>query len=74
MDSTTEGNKVGSGINIIEIEREFTCRDCGWEGELVGSTDDSRAMLYAICPNCREEISIDLEAERAHEKFFGDRD
>ena len=63
---------MGSGINSIEIEREFIGRDCGWEGELVGSTDDSRAMLYAECPNCKQMLEIDLEAERQHEKYFGD--
>jgi hypothetical protein len=56
------------------MTREFTCRDCDWEGELDGMTDDSQFMLYAICPNCKEELSIDLGAEREHEKYFGDRD
>ena len=65
---------MGSGINSVEMTREFTCRDCGWEGELDGHTDDSRSMLYTICPNCKEELSIDLDAERFHDKFFGDRD
>jgi Zn finger protein HypA/HybF involved in hydrogenase expression len=64
----------GSGINSVDMTREFTCRDCDWEGELDGMTDDSQFMLYAICPNCKEELSIDLGAEREHEKYFGDRD
>lgn len=65
---------IGSGINSVEIEREFTCRYCGWEGELTGHTDDSQFMLYAICPNCKEELTIDLEAEREHEKYYADPD
>jgi predicted RNA-binding Zn-ribbon protein involved in translation (DUF1610 family) len=63
---------MGSGINIIEMTREFTCGECAWEGELEGSTDDSRSMLYAECPNCKEELTIDLEAEREHDKFYSD--
>lgn len=63
---------MGSGINIVEMTREFTCRECAWEGELDGSTDDSRSMLYAECPNCKEELTIDLDAEREHDKFYGD--
>jgi Zn finger protein HypA/HybF involved in hydrogenase expression len=54
----------GSGIGQVQIEREFNCRDCDWEGELVGSTDDYQDTLYAECPNCREELTIDLDAER----------
>lgn len=62
----------GSGVNSVEMTREFICRDCEWEGELEGSTDDSRAMLYAECPNCKQMLEIDLDAERQHEKYFGD--
>lgn len=65
---------VGSGIYSVDIEREFTCRSCGWEGEVVGVTDDNQFMLYAECPNCKDEMSIDLDAEREHDKYFGDRD
>ena len=51
---------IGSGINSVEIEREFTCRSCHWEGEVVGYTDDYGSMLYAVCPNCKDEMTIDL--------------
>lgn len=54
----------GSGIDSREIEREFTCRSCNWEGEALGYTDDWVTMLYAECPNCKDEMTIDLEAER----------
>lgn len=64
----------GSGIYSETMTREFTCRDCGWEGELDGSTDDNQFTLYAECPNCKEMLEIDLDAERQHEKYFGDRD
>lgn len=57
------GSMVGSGINSKEIEREFTCGSCRWEGEVVGSTDDWGGMLYAECPNCKDEMTIDLELE-----------
>jgi len=55
---------IGSGVNQQEIEREFTCRSCDWEGEVVGYTDDYGSMLYAICPNCKDEMTIDLDLER----------
>lgn len=55
----------GSGIGQVQIEREFVCVYCRqFEGELVGSTDDYQDTLYAECPNCKEELTIDLEAER----------
>jgi len=54
---------IGSGVNQQEIEREFTCRSCHWEGEVVGYTDDYGSMLYAICPNCKDEMTIDLAVE-----------
>jgi len=53
----------GSGINAETMEREFTCRSCNWEGEAEGTTDDSQFALYAECPNCKDEMTIDLEAE-----------
>lgn len=65
---------MGSGINIIEMTREFTCLECAWEGELDGSTDDSRSMLYAECPNCKEELTIDLDAERQTAHWDNDRE
>lgn len=65
---------IGSGVNSIGMTREFTCRGCGWEGEADGSTDDSQSILYAECPNCEDELTIDLEAEREHEKYFADPD
>jgi len=63
---------IGSGINSQEIEREFTCRSCRWEGEATGSTDDLGVMLYAECPNCKDEMTIDLEAES--DPMFADPD
>lgn len=58
------GSMVGSGINSVEMEREFSCRSCGWEGEAVGSTDDWGTILYSVCPNCKDEMTIDLGAEK----------
>ena len=55
---------IGSGVNSVEMEREFTCRSCRWEGDVVGSTDDWGLMLYAECPNCKDEMTIDLDLER----------
>lgn len=55
---------MGSGINTIEMEREFQCRSCQWEGEEVGTTDDWGSTLYAECPNCKDEMTIDLDAEK----------
>lgn len=57
------GSMIGSGINQQEIEREFICRACKWEGEVVGYTDDYGSMLTAECPNCKDEMTIDLELE-----------
>ncbi len=64
----------GSGIYSVEVEREFTCKDCGWEGLATGTTDDYQALLTAECQNCKYIMEIDLEAEREHERVFGDRD
>lgn len=64
----------GSGIYSDTMTREFTCRDCDWEGELDGSTDDGKFMLYAICPNCKEELTIDLDAERETANWDNDRE
>jgi transcription elongation factor Elf1 len=64
----------GSGINSVGIEREFTCLSCGWEGEAEGTTDDSQFMLYAECPNCKYEMTIDLEAERETADWDNDRE
>lgn len=55
---------MGSGINAVEMTREFVCRDCNWEGEAEGTTDDSHEMLYAECPNCKAEMLVDLGSER----------
>lgn len=63
---------IGSGVNQKEIEREFTCRSCGWEGEALGYTDDWGSMLYAECPNCKDEMVIDLDAEK--NDLFADPD
>ena len=63
---------IGSGINTVTMTREFVCADCGWEGDLEGTTDDSQYVLYAECPNCKEMLEIDLDAERQHDKYFGD--
>jgi len=57
------GSMRGSGIGSLEIEREFTCRSCSWEGSVIGSTDDSQNLLYAECPNCKDEMTIDLAME-----------
>lgn len=65
---------IGSGIYSVEIEREFTCKDCGWEGLAIGTTDDLQAILSAECQNCKYIMEIDLDAEREHERVFGDRD
>jgi transcription elongation factor Elf1 len=59
-------------VNQQEIEREFTCRTCGWEGEVVGYTDDSGIILYAVCPSCKDEMTIDLGAE--NDPMFADPD
>jgi transcription elongation factor Elf1 len=79
MDSTREGVQmrdtwIGSGIYSVEIEREFTCADCGWEGLATGTTDDLQAILSAECQNCKYIMEIDLDAEREHEKYFADKD
>lgn len=58
------GSMKGSGIDSIEMEREFTCRSCKWEGEALGYSDDWAVVLYAECPNCKDEMTYDLEAER----------
>lgn len=65
---------IGSGINSDTMEREFTCRSCGWEGEAVGTTDDNGFALYAECPNCKDEMMIDLEAERETADWDNDRE
>jgi transcription elongation factor Elf1 len=65
---------TGSGINSDTMEREFTCLSCGWEGEAVGTTDDNGFMLYAECPNCKYEMTIDLEAERETADWDNDRE
>ena len=54
----------GSGVDSIEMVREFTCRDCGWEGEADGYSDDWYTTLYAECQNCKNIMEYDLEAER----------
>ena len=64
----------GSGFNAESIEREFTCRNCNWEGEVLGITDDSQSMLYAICPNCKDEMTIDLAMERESADWDNDQD
>lgn len=64
----------GSGINSVEMTREFTCRSCGWEGEGEGTTDDSQFMLYAVCPNCKDEMTIDLALERESADWDSDTD
>jgi Zn finger protein HypA/HybF involved in hydrogenase expression len=64
----------GSGFNSEEMEREFTCRSCSWEGELTGVTDDSQIMLYAVCPSCKDELTIDLAMEREQDKWDSDQD
>ena len=64
----------GSGFNSVEMEREFTCRSCEWEGEVLGVTDDSQIMLYAICPNCKDEMTIDLAMERESADWDNDQD
>jgi transcription elongation factor Elf1 len=73
------GNKMretmqGSGFNAEEMEREFTCRSCGWEGELLGITDDSQIMLYAVCPSCKDEMTIDLAMERETADWDNERE
>jgi len=65
---------IGSGVYAVEIEREFTCRSCRWEGEAVGTTDDSNIMLYAECPNCKDEMTIDLALERESARWDEDRE
>ena len=65
---------IGSGINAETMEREFTCRSCKWEGEAEGVTDDNGFMLYAECPNCKDEMTIDLEAERESADWDRDTD
>jgi len=62
----------GSGVNSVGMTREFVCRECGWEGEADGSTDDNQFVLYAECPNCKGIMEIDLDAERQHEMYFAD--
>jgi transcription elongation factor Elf1 len=64
----------GSGFNAEGIEREFTCRNCNWEGEVLGITDDSQSMLYATCPNCKDEMTIDLDAEREGDNWDNQND
>ena len=64
----------GSGFNAESIEREFTCRNCNWEGEVLGVTDDSQSMLYAICPNCKDEMTIDLAMERESADWDNERE
>jgi transcription elongation factor Elf1 len=63
---------IGSGFYSIVMTREFTCLDCGWSGEAEGTTDDSKFSLYAECQNCKAEMVYDLDAEREHNKYFGD--
>jgi transcription elongation factor Elf1 len=65
---------IGSGINSVEMIREFTCRDCGWEGEAEGTTDDTQSMLYAECQNCKSEMTIDLALERESADWDNDND
>ena len=72
--SKRKGDEMGSGINSVEMEREFTCRSCRWEGEEVGTTDDWGATLYAICPNCKDEMTIDLDAEKESADWDKDTD
>ena len=58
------GSMKGSGIDSLEMAREFTCKGCGWEGEADGYSDDYQVTLYAECQNCKEIMEYDLEAER----------
>jgi len=62
----SEGNWNGSGVDLVDFEREFNCRDCAWEGETTGYTEDG-VILTAECPNCKAEIVVDLESERESE-------
>ena len=64
----------GSGINSVDMEREFTCRSCKWEGEVLGITDDYQVMLYAICPSCKDELTIDLAMERESADWDNERE
>ena len=68
------GNWNGSGVNAIEQEREFTCRSCKWEGEVLGYSDDSVSTLSAECPNCKDEMTIDLDLERESADWDNDRE
>tara|TARA_B110000503_G_scaffold88259_1_gene133818 strand:- start:2983 stop:3201 length:219 start_codon:yes stop_codon:yes gene_type:complete len=64
----------GSGFNAEGIEREFTCRNCNWQGVVLGITNDYQSMLYATCPNCKDEMTIDLDAERESADWDNDRE
>lgn len=59
-----EGSMKGSGIDSVEMTREFTCRRCHWEGEADGYSDDWQSTLYAECQNCKEIMEYDLASER----------
>jgi hypothetical protein len=63
------GSIDGSGIGQVQMEREFTCGECLWIGEALGSSDDLVEMLFAVCPNCKEEMTIDLAQERESEHW-----
>lgn len=59
-----EGSMKGSGVDSVEMVRDFTCRSCGWEGEADGYSDDWQDTLYAECQNCKEIMEYDLAGER----------
>lgn len=50
---------IEPGWNVIEKDADFTCQ-CGWEGNQLGTSDSFKTVLFSICPNCKEEIEVEL--------------
>lgn len=61
---------IGSGVNSIDKCLNVTCRSCDWEGDLDGSTFNSKYDWSAECPNCKNIIEYDLQED----ELFADPD
>lgn len=50
----------GSGIYSQSYTGEFDCDECGKTFELDGDTNDWQTEAYADCPECGEQLTVEL--------------